>query len=40
MAWEPVPLAKYRHPVTRCYQDNFRFTSDTRNTAAPAGGKE
>ena len=40
MAWEPVPLAKYRHPVTRCYQDNFRFTDDTRNTAAPAGGKE
>ena len=34
MAWEPVPLAKYRHPVTRCYQDNFRFTDDTRNTAA------
>ncbi len=40
MAWEPVPLAKYRHPVTLCYQDNFRFTDDTRNMAAPAGGRE
>lgn len=23
--WKPVPLERYRHPVVRYYQDNFRF---------------
>lgn len=40
MTWKPVPLERYPLPVTRYYQDNFRFNDDSLNMAAPSGVKE
>ena len=40
MTWKPVPLETYPLPVTRYYQDNFRFNDDSLNMAAPSGVKE
>ena len=37
-AWTPVPLDRYRHPVTRYYQDNFRFPVSP--SSAPSGTEE